>query len=368
MTLLPARCLQTLDHGAVHGVLRLRHGRAMKRKRNRRRGATRRRGAKTETGGGSAGKPSQVAVRGAGAAVEIEDGATVDAIATSVRAGGIPRASQRGDGESSHSAGGDGDASGAAGDSQSSSAGDALFAARIRGLIDMQREARALTAAWAESREPGAGERSARFAIEGVRSMVQHKMAELSGRTEPASLDELECLSRALQRIEVADRYCSERERAAAEAESTVHPAERKPPLSTEELRAKLYPAIMEQFNIKRLGTQPWEPWPDDPPPAEPHADAPLPETVDDHAAWDESEAQSEAEAWTAHGSEEAREERGPVETQEARDEERVHREHDKGNPRRARDEVRPRMPLASERLRNAGGLGSTWAALSDFY
>ena len=344
----------------------------MKRKRNRRRGVTRRRGATPETGGGSVGKPSQVAGRGAGAAAEFEDGGTVDAVAASVRAGGIPHASPRNSGESSHSADDDGDASGAAGDSESSSAGDDLFTARIRGLIDMQRETRALTAAWAEGREPGAGERSARFAIEGVRSMVQHKMAELSGRAEPASLDELECLSRALQRIEVADRYCSERERAAAEAESAVHPAERKPPLSTEELRAKLYPAIMEQFNIKRLGTQPWEPWPDDPPPAEPHADAPPPEPSSDtgaeHAAWDEPDVHDKGDAREAHGSEEAREERGPVETQEARDEDRVRKEHDKRNTRRARDEVRPRMPLASERLRNAGGPGSTWAALSDFY
>ena len=343
----------------------------MKRRRRRRRGVARRRGAAAQTGGGAAGKPSQGAGRGAGAAVEIEDGGIVDAIAASIRAGGIPRASPRDDGDGSGAADGE-ESAGAAGDSESSSAGDDLFTERIRGLIDMHREARALTAEWAESREPGAGERSARFAIEGVRSMVQHKMAELSGRATPASLDELECLSRALQRIEVADRYCSERERAAAEAESAVHPAERKPPLSTEELRAKLYPAIMEQFNIKRLGTQPWEPWPDDAPPAEPDADSPPPEpssdAAADHSAWDESEAQSEAEAWTAHGSEEAREERGPVETQEARDEERVHREHDKRNTRRARDEVRPRVPLASERLRNAGGPGSTWAALSDFY
>ena len=339
----------------------------MKRKRRRRRGAA------AQTGGGSAGKPSQGAGPGAGAASEFEDGDAVDAIAASIRAGGIPRASPRDDG---------GGSAGAAGDSESSSAGDDLFAARIRGLIDMQREVRALAAAWAESREPGTEERSARFAIESVRSMVLLKMAELTGRTEPASLDELQCLSLALQRIEVADKYRREREQAAAKTESAGHPAERKPPLSTEELRAKLYPAIMKQFNIKRLGTPPWEPWPDAPSPAE--ADGAPPEPSADsgagRSAWDGTGVRSDEEAQGAHDMEDAREERhpdAPCAADAEGDADRASAAHppddtrdaqSRGHKRRARDEGPWRVPLESASLWNAGRAASTWAGLSGFY
>ena len=353
----------------------------MKRRRRRRRGVTRRRGATPETGGGPAGKPSQGAGRGAGAATEIEDCGTVDAIAASIRATGFPRASPRNSGKTS-GAGGDGDGSGAAGDSESSSAGDDLFTARIRGLIDMQREVRALAAAWAERREPGAEEHSARFAIESLRSMVLRKMAELSGRAKPASLDELDCLSRTLQRIEVADRYRREREQEAAEAESAAHPAERTPPLSTEELRAKLYPAIMKQFNIKRLGTPPWEPWPDAPSPAEVDADAgkPSPDSGAGRSAWDESGAHSDAEAWGVRDPQDARDERHPDEpcTADAEgDADRASTAHppddtrdaqSRGHKRRAHDEGLRRVPLESASLWNAGRAASTWAGLSGFY
>ena len=351
----------------------------MKRKRRRRRGVAGRRCAKTETGGGSADRPSQVAGRGAGAAAEIEDGGTVDAITASIRAGGIPRASPHNSGESSGT-GNDGDGSGAAGDSESSSAADDLFTARIRGLIDMQREVRALAAAWAESREPGTEERSARFAIESVRSMVLLKMAELTGRTEPASLDELQCLSLALQRIEVADKYRREREQAAAKTESAGHPAERKPPLSTEELRAKLYPAIMKQFNIKRLGTPPWEPWPDAPSPAEADEPALSPDSGARRSAWDEPDAHSDAEAWGAHDPQDARDERhpdAPCAADAERDADRASAAHppddtgnaqSRGRKRRAHDEDLRRVPLESASLWNAGRAASTWAGLSGFY
>ena len=352
----------------------------MKRKRRRRRGVTKRRGATPETGGGSAGGPTQGAGRHAGAAAEFEDDATVDAIAASIRATDSPRASPRNSGESS-GAGGAGDASGAAADGgESAGCGDDLFTARIRGLIDMQREVRALVAAWAESREPGAAEHSARFAIESARSMVLIKMAALTGRTEPASLDELECLSRALQRIEVADKYRSERERAAAEAESAVHPAERKPPLSTEELRAKLYPAIMEQFNIKRLGTPPWEPRPDAPSPAEPDADEPSPDPGAGRSVWDGPGVRSDEEARGAHDPQDAPEERHPDEPCAADAEgeaDRASAAHppddtrdaqSRGRKRRAHDKGPPHVPLESARLWNVGGAGSTWAGLSGFY
>ena len=339
----------------------------MKHRRRRRRSVTGRRGAAAQTGGRSAGGPTQGAGRHAGAAAEFEDGATVDAIAASIRATDSPRAYPRNSGESS-GAGGAGDAAGAAGDSESSSAGDDLFTARIRGLIDMQREVRALVAAWAESREPGAGDRSARFAIESMRSMVLLKMAALTGRTEPASLDELQCLSRALQRIEVADKYRREREPAAAETESAVHPAERKPPLSTEELRAKLYPAIMEQFNIKRLGTQPWEPRPDAPSPAELDADEPSPDPGAGRSVWDGPGVQDEGDARDMHEAEDARESRVPDEPNEAHDPDEARGAQNADRARRAHDEGPAHIPPASECLRRAWGAGSTWAPLSGFY
>ena len=360
----------------------------MKRRRRRRRGVAGRRGATPETGGGSAGKPSQVAGRSARAAAEFEDGGTVDAIAASIRAGGAPRddggssgavdggdgSGAAGNGESARAGGGGEDSgtagngvgSGAAGDSDSSRAGDDLFTARIRALIDLQREGRALAAAWAERREPGAEEHRARFAIESLRSMVLRKMAELSGRAEPASLDELDCLSRTLQRIEVADRYRRERTQAPAEAESAVHPAERKPPPSPEELRAMIYPAVMERFHPGRLGSKPWEPWPDAPSPAEVDAGEPgtSPDTGCEHFAWDGPETRSEQEARVAHGSEEAGEALDPDETREAEDtdrmrEVRARRAHEAGRMRRSHD---------SARLGNAGGAGSSWAGLSGFY
>ncbi len=379
----------------------------MKRRRRRRRGVARRRGAAPVTGGGSAGGPARDAGRGAGAAVEFEDGGTVDAIAASIRAGGIPRASPRngggsscavddgggsdgagggedsgaaGDGDGS-GAGGDGGSRGAAGDGESSRVGGDLFAARIRGLIDMQREVRTLAAAWAESREPGAEDHRARFAIETLRSMVLRKMAELSGRAEPASLDELDCLSRTLQRIEVADRYRRERTQAPAEAESAAHPAERKPPPSPEELRAMIYPAVMERFHPGRLGSKPWEPWPDAPAPAE--ADGNGPETSPDpgagHFAWDGPEPQSEQEARGAHGSEEAG---GSEEEGEARDPDGPGAAHDRDGAREAEDTDRAREFRArraheagrtrgahdSARLGNPGGAGGSWAGLSGFY
>ena len=368
----------------------------MKRRRRRRRGVTKRRGAKTETGGRSAGGPTQGAGRDAGA-VEFEDGDAVDRVARAcriLRATHVGRARRHsraesvaagtrpgeGEDESSCAAADDGDGSGAAGDSESSRAGDDLFTARIRGLVDMQREVRALVAAWAESREPGAGERSARFVIESVRSMVLLKMAELSGRTEPASLDELACLSLALQRIEVADKYRRERERAAAEAESAVHPAERKPPLSTEELRAKLYPAIMKQFNIKRLGTPPWEPWPDAPSPAEPDAGEPSPDRGAGRSAWDGPGAHGEEEAQGAHDPQDAREERhpdAPCAADAGGDADRASAAHppddtrdaqSRGHKRTAHDEGGTHIPLESTSLWNAGRAASIWAGLSGFY
>ena len=156
---------------------------------------------------------------------------------------------------------------GAAG--ESSGAADDRFAARIRGLVDLQREVDAQAAEWAERRGPRTGDHSARLAVESVRSLLLLKVAELTEREEPPSIEEVAYLALALHRIEAANRHRLAREQATAE--SAAPQAPRKPP-STQEMRALLGPAIKEAFHPERLGSKPWEPWPDAPAPAEPDA------------------------------------------------------------------------------------------------
>ncbi len=157
---------------------------------------------------------------------------------------------------------------GAAGESAGSA--DDRFAARIHGLVDLQREVGAQAAEWAERRGPRAGDHTARLAVESVRSLLLLKMAELTEREEPPSIDEVAHLALALHRIEGANRHRLAREQQAA-GETAAPQAPRKPP-STQEMRALLGPAIKEAFHPERLGSKPWEHWPDAPSAAEPGA------------------------------------------------------------------------------------------------
>ena len=274
----------------------------------------RRQGGTGEAGGGPAGKTAQDAGRDRGAA-EIEDGAAVDAIAASIHPTGFLHADAR-EGESPESA-------------------DDLFTAHIHGLVDLQRAVCARAAEWAERHEPGAENHSARLAVEGVRALLVRQIAALAAREEPPSPDEIACLALALHRIEVVDKRRLEGERAAAGSAATQAP--RKHP-STQEMRALLGPAIKAAFHPERLGSKPWEPWPDAPAPAEPDAapPEPSPDPSDDPSAWGEPEAQDVGHvrgahdeghvrgaqdvggARDAHLSEDAHEERDPEDAREA--------------------------------------------------
>ena len=188
---------------------------------------------------------------------------------------------------------------GAAG--ESAGGADDRFTARIHGLIDLQVEVGDQAAEWAERREPRAGEHTARLVVESMRSLLLLKISELTEREEPPSIDEVACLALALHRIEAANRHRLAREQAAAETAAPQAP--RKLP-STEEMRALLGPAIKEAFHPERLGSKPWEPWPDAPAPAEPEADQPEPslDLSAGRSAGDEPEERGEGEARESEG------------------------------------------------------------------
>ena len=90
-------------------------------------------------------------------------------------------------------------------------------AARMDGLICLQRETDRFAEEWERTREPGAEGRSALVAIETLRTLVLSTMADLSQRTEPVPTEDLARLALALHRIESADRLRIEREQAAAD-------------------------------------------------------------------------------------------------------------------------------------------------------
>ena len=223
---------------------------------------------------------------------------------------------------------------GAAGES-SGGAGD-LFSARIHGLVDLQREIGDQAAEWAAGRDPRAEEYTARLVVESMRSLLLLKAAELTERDEPPSIDEVAHLALALHRIEGANRHRLAREQAAAETAAPQAPREYP---STEEMRALLGPAIKEAFHPERLGSKPWEPWPDAPSPAEPDAGGPEPpwDPSAGHSAWDEPVAQGEEEAREARDGSEPE---GPC---KAEDRDRAPERHDMGHVRGARDDVHAR-------------------------
>ena len=177
-------------------------------------------------------------------AAEIEDGAAVDEIAASVRA----------EGDS-----GEGARSADTADDPARSAARARFTARLEGVLEMHREVRRQTEAWAERRDPHAPDRTERFVIATVRTRLMLAAAQFAEREELVTPKELACLTLALVRIERADRLAVERERRRAENAP-------KPKLSSEEHQAKVEAAlrktIAEEFGTpnrnNRLGLPPW--------------------------------------------------------------------------------------------------------------
>ena len=92
------------------------------------------------------------------------------------------------------------------------------WAARMDGLICLQRETDCFAEEWERTREPGAEGLSALIAIETLRTLALRTMAELGAHEEPVPTEDLGRLALALNRIESADRLRIEREQAAADA------------------------------------------------------------------------------------------------------------------------------------------------------
>ena len=187
---------------------------------------------------------------------------------------------------------------GAAGES-AGGAGD-RFTARIHGLVDLQREVGDQAAEWVERRELHAEEHTARLVVESMRSLLLLTTAELTERDEPPSIDEVAYLALALHRIEGANRHRLARDQATAETCCSSGPA--RPPFHGGN-EGPPRPGHQGGVHPERLGSKPWEPWPDAPLPAEPDTGQPEP-------PWDPSAGHSAPDAPAAQGEEEAREAR----------------------------------------------------------
>ena len=156
------------------------------------------RGTAGAMGGGSSDEPLPASIQDAVTAA-IEDGVTMDEIVSRVRSR---------DGESSRSA-------------------EGRHAARMDGLICLQREADRCAEEWVRMRDPRAEGLSALIAIETLRTLALRTMAELGAREEPVPTEDLGRLTLALCRIESADRLRIEREQTMADAAAHAGPAAR---------------------------------------------------------------------------------------------------------------------------------------------
>ena len=131
----------------------------------------------------------------------IEGGATMDEIVTRVRSRGgdrstlIPRARRR----------------------ARARPAEGCWAARMDGMICLQRETDRFAEEWERARDPGAEGLGALIAIETLRTLALRTMAELGAREEPVAAEDLARLALALHRIESADKLRIEREQAAVD-------------------------------------------------------------------------------------------------------------------------------------------------------
>ena len=150
--------------------------------------------------GGSSDEPLPGAIQDAVAAA-IEGGASMDEIVACVRAGDgdrsplMPRARR----------------------CAPARPAEGRWAARMDGLICLQRETHRFAEEWERTRDPRAEGLSALIAIETLRSLALRTMAALGTREEPVPTEELGRLALVLHRIERADRLRIEREQAAAD-------------------------------------------------------------------------------------------------------------------------------------------------------
>ena len=198
------------DHGAVHGAGWLRQHRGMK-DRNR----------PNKTGGRSSVDRLPDTLREAVDAA-IVDGATIDEITERIRAEGE--------------------------DCSRSAVG--RYSKNVRELIRQQQETDCTIKAWVqelgERPEGGTG----LFLIETLRTMTLATMAALSGRDEPASLQELSRLSLILRRIEGTEKLCRDRERAAEKEKA----ADKDKPAGQAKRRGSLPPETVAAIHEAVLG------------------------------------------------------------------------------------------------------------------
>ena len=204
----------TLDHGAVHGAGELRQHRGMK-ERNR----------PNRTGGRSSVDRLPDTLREA-VDQAIADGATIDEITARIRAE----------------------------DENCSRSAVGRYSKGARVLIRQQQETDRAIKAWVqelgERPEGGTG----LFLVETLRTMVLATMAALSGRDEPASLQDLSRLSLILRRIESTEKLCRDRERAEREEKAEKAAAEKAKPAGEAKRRGSLPPETVAAIHEAVLG------------------------------------------------------------------------------------------------------------------
>ena len=258
------RSISAPDHGAVEGAGRVRQHCGMQNEDR-----------PIRTGGRSSVDRLPATLREAVDAA-IADGATIDEITARIRAEGE--------------------------DCSRSAVG--RYAKNMRDLIRQQQETDRVIKAWAQEfgeRPEGAG----RILIETLQSMVLATMGALSGRDQPASLQELGRLSLILKRIEATEKLCRERERAEkaaaekAKAEKAAEKTKRQGGLSAETVAA-IHEAVLGPRPPRTVTSVPVDPW-------DPESFPAVPENPgESHLIPDDlSESQSQAirdshyESWT---------------------------------------------------------------------
>ena len=168
----------------------------------------------------------------------IADGATIDEITARIREGG---------GECSRSAVG-------------------RYAKNLRELIRQQQETDRVIKAWAQEVGTQPEGDAGLLLIETLKTMTLATMAALSGRDEPASLQDLSRLSLILRRIESTEKLCRDRERAAEKEKAAAQKAalartERQGGLSPETVAALREAVEGPRPPARTVTSAPVDPW-----------------------------------------------------------------------------------------------------------
>ena len=203
-------------------------------------------------------------------------------------------------------------------------------------LTGLLSESESFAEDWDQAREPGAEGRIGRVALEALRGLALRKIAELSGRDEPASTEELARLALMLYRIEAAEKLRIANEKATADTAAQREAARRRN-LPYEE-KVAIVRRVAEEESFSRGGDWP-SPMPDEAaaPAGESHAAPPGP--ASDAPADDE--AQNEWDATAAHNSElDAPEAQDGGHARGVHDTDHVHGVHDTDHVHGAQDDI----------------------------